>query len=214
MMREPDSPEAVQAWVHERMRAGDRFARVYDASERHREEHGGACTVYPSGSGPMLGALTAAAKPGRVLEVGCGLGYSALWLADGAGERARVETIEHDASHAELARAEIEREGFSGRVRVIEGDGAGVLRRLEPAYGFIFWDGEPEQCLVALDHFMRLLAPGGVLVTSNLFLAQYDPAMPGIPEAAAYRERLLGEPSLRTAFAPGGLAISVRRSAT
>ena len=85
-----------------------------------------------------------------------------------------------------------------------------VLPTLEAGYGFVFWDGEPEGCLAAFEQFLRLLAPGGVLVTSNLFLAQYDPGMPGITEAAAHRERLLDEPSLRTAFTPGGLAISVR----
>lgn len=209
-MREPDSPETVREWVRKRMRAGDRFARVYDASERHREEHGGTCTVYPSGSGPLLGTLAAAAQPDRVLEVGCGLGYSALLLADGAGAQARVETIEHDPLHAESARAEIEREGFASRIRVLDGRAAEVLPKLEPGYAFIFWDGDPEQCLAAFEQFMRLLARGGVLVTSNLFLAQYDPGMPGIAEAAAYRERLLRERPLRTAFTPGGLAISVR----
>jgi predicted O-methyltransferase YrrM len=121
-----------------------------------------------------------------------------------------VETIEHDRSHAELARAEIERDGFGTRVRVLEGEALHVLSGLEPGYGFIFWDGDPEQCLAAFEQFLRLLAPGGVLVTSNLFLAQYHPQMPGIADAAAYRERLLREASLRTAFTPSGIAISVR----
>jgi len=210
-MGEPDSAETVAAWVRERMRTHDRFARVYDASEQHRVEHGGDCTVYASGSGPLLGTLAAASGPERVLEVGCGLGYSALWLASGAGPAARVETIEHDPLHSERARAEIEREGFGDRVRVLDGDASHLLPKLDGRYDYIFWDGDPEQCLAAFEQFLRLLTPGGVLVTSNLFLAQYDPSIPGIEQAAEYRERLLGEASLQTAFTPGGLAISVRR---
>jgi hypothetical protein len=61
------------------------------------------------------------------------------------------------------------------------------------------------------DVFDRLLAPTGVLLTSNLFLGQYAPDMPGLADGAAYRELLFG-PAWRTAFV-GGKALSVRRSA-
>jgi hypothetical protein len=57
---EPASPEAVAAWIGEQRRARDRFAHTHRASEEHRAAHGPHCTVYPSGSGPILGALAAA----------------------------------------------------------------------------------------------------------------------------------------------------------
>ncbi len=93
---EPASQAAVADWIRTQTRAHDRYASVYDASEQHRIEHGGECDVYPSASGPLLGALAAAARAKRILEVGCGLGYSALWLADGAGPDGTVETCEKD----------------------------------------------------------------------------------------------------------------------
>ncbi len=67
---EPASADAVEAWVREQMRAHDRFAHAYDASEQHRLAHGDACSVYPTGSGPLISVLAAATHPERLLEVG------------------------------------------------------------------------------------------------------------------------------------------------
>ena len=96
---EPDSAETIASWIGERVSAHDRFRPVFDASERHRLEHGLECTVYATGGGPVLGTLAAATGAKRILELGCGLGYSALWLAFGSPD-GRVETIECDPAHA------------------------------------------------------------------------------------------------------------------
>jgi predicted O-methyltransferase YrrM len=44
-------------------------------------------------NGPLLGVLAAATGAERILELGTGLGYSALWLAE---DGAHVDTIEQD----------------------------------------------------------------------------------------------------------------------
>ena len=54
-----------------------------------------------------------------------------------------------------------------------------------------------------------LLRAGGLLVSSNLFLGRYDPALPGLAEGAAYRRRLFDEREWLTSFA-GLKALSVR----
>lgn len=208
---EPDSAEAISSWIAERVAGHDRFRRVFDASELHREEHGPECTVYASGSGPVLGTLVAAAGAGRILEVGCGLGYSALWLAFGSSTDGRVETIECDSIHAGLAREHFAREGFAGRITVLDGRAVDLLPALTAPYDLIFCDSDPDEYAAYPDHFLRLLKPGGLLITSNLFLGRYSLDIPGLDKAAAYREWLLAETRLLTAFLPGGMAISVRR---
>jgi predicted O-methyltransferase YrrM len=199
---EPTSPDEVAAWVAEH--AGDRYEHVRLASERHREEHGQGCTVYPTSSGPLLGVLSAAVEARRVLELGTGLGYSALWLAHGGG---RVETIEEDARHAELARSNFEREGVDVVVHV--GAGREILPALEPGYDLAFNDGEPVEFGSDLHEFERLLRPGGLLVSANLFLGQYSSAVEGLDQAAEYRLRLLDERRYRTTVLRDGLALSV-----
>src|SRR2546426_12767155 len=89
-LNEPKSAAAVKRWIEKHTRSSDRFAYVADKYEPHRREHG-CYDVYPSSNGPLLGALAAAARPKRLLELGCGLGYSSLWLAYGGGPRAYVE---------------------------------------------------------------------------------------------------------------------------
>jgi hypothetical protein len=50
-----------------------------------------------------------------------------------------------------------------------------------------------------------------VLVSANLFLAQFVHDLPSVEEMAEYRHRLLDNDRLLTAIVPGGLAISVLR---
>jgi predicted O-methyltransferase YrrM len=208
-MTEPTSPETVAAWIDTAQREHDPFERVRRASHEHREKHGPGCTVYPTSSGPLLAVLAATIRAERILEVGCGLGYSALCLAHGSG--ALVETIERDAEHERLAELEIARAGDGDRIRVISGQAADILPGLSGPYDLIFSDADPEEMPIALDHFLRLLRPRGLLVSANLFLAQFVTDLPGIEEMAQYRKRIVDDERLLTAIVPGGLALSCLR---
>jgi predicted O-methyltransferase YrrM len=207
---EPTSQAAVAAWISGQMRAHDRYESVYDASERHRVEHGGDCDVYPSANGPLLGALAAAVRANRILEVGCGLGYSALWLADGAGPDSTVDTCEKEPLHAEIARRQVAQHEAGRRITIHAGRALDVLAGLRGTYDVIFADGDPDEYLADLQHFQRLLKVGGTLITSNLFLGVYVPDAPWLADAVEYRRRVLDEPWLRTVFLPDGKALSVR----
>lgn len=201
---EPTSAEAVRTWIAENTR--DRYEQVRDESQQHREGHGRGCTVYPTSSGPLLGVLAAAIAAKRVLELGTGLGYSGLWLA---ATGAHVDTVEEDGVHAELARANFEREGAD--VQILIGRGIDVLRNLEPTYDLVFNDGEPVEFEYDLDQFERLLCRGGMLVSANLFLGQYSADVEGLEHAAVYRQRLLDEERWTSAILQDGLALSIRR---
>jgi predicted O-methyltransferase YrrM len=208
-MTEPTSPETVAAWIDTAQRQRDPFERVRRASHEHREKHGPGCSVYPTSSGPLLAVLAATIRADRILEVGCGLGYSALCLAHGSG--ALVETIERDTEHARLAELETARAGYGDRIRVICGQAADILAGLSGPYDLIFSDADPEEMPIALDHFLRLLRPRGLLVSANLFLAQFVPDLPGIEQMAQYRQRIVDDERLLTAIVPGGLALSCLR---
>lgn len=206
---EPTTPQAVSDWVAKQTRAADRFRHVFDASVAHRNQHG--CDVYPSPDAPLLGVLAASTRAQRILEVGCGLGYSALWLAWGAGDDAVVETVEHDRDHAQLARQQVAAEQMTGRVRVLEGWGRTILPSLQGPYDLAFFDGDPAESLVDLEQFERVLRPGGLLVSANLFLGQYVPDLPGLDQTAKYRELILRSERWLTAYLNNGYALSVRR---
>ena len=206
---EPKSAAAVRRWIEKHTRSSDRFAYVADEYEPHRKQHG-CYDVYPFDNGPLLGALAAAAKSKRLLEVGCGLGYSGLWLAHGAGPRSQVETIETNKEHAKIARAHFKAEGFEKRIQVLVGEATRVLPELKGRYDLVYFDIDPAKSLAVLDHSERLLRKGGLLVSANLFLGQYAPDLPGLEKTAEYRMRILDATRWLTGYMADGTAISVR----
>jgi predicted O-methyltransferase YrrM len=202
---EPASGAEVAAWIADATGRRDPYDDVRRASHAHRLEHGYGCTVYPTSSGPLLGVLATAVGARRVLEVGTGLGYSALCLAVGG---AAVETIERDPSHADLARANFAAKGVT--VDVAVGAAIDAVRARTGPYDLVFCDADPIGYADLLDEFLRLLRPGGLLVSANLFLAQFAEDIRGLDELARYRELILDDERLRTAFVPGGMALSLR----
>ena len=206
---EPTSAAAVQKWIGKHTRSADRFAAIADKYEPHRKQHG-CYDVYPSSNGPLLGTLAAAAKPKRLLEIGCGLGYSALWLAYGAGPQAALETIEKSKDHAKISGDHFKAEGLQRRIKMLVGQAAAVLPELKGKYDLIYFDTDPGESLAALEHSERLLRRGGILLSANLFLGQYAPDMPGLDKMAQYRLRILDTRQWLTAFMDDGTAISVR----
>ncbi|HYA30704.1 MAG TPA: class I SAM-dependent methyltransferase [Acidobacteriota bacterium] len=207
---EPKSAEAVQRWVEKTTQKHDRFAHVAKRYDGHRASHG-CYDVYPYPNGALLGTLAAAHRANRIIEVGGGLGYSALWFAYGAGPGSRVESVECDADHAALARAHFNAESLSERIIILHGTGATVLPTLKVGYDLAYFDTDPAESLIDLENFAKLLKPGGLLISANLFLGQYAPDLPGLDKTAAYRERILDGARWLTSFLPDGTAVSIKR---
>jgi predicted O-methyltransferase YrrM len=207
---EPTTAQAVQAWVEQHTKVADRFGRIAEKYDQHRETHG-CYDVYPYPNGQLLGALAACHRPRRLLEVGCGLGYSALWLAFGAGTGALLDTIEVSDEHARIAQEHFRSEGLGDRIKVLNGQASAVLPGLKDAYDLIYFDTDPAESLPGLDHFERLLKSGSLLISANLFLGQYAPDLPGLDKAAVYRMRILDAKRWLTAYLPDGTAISIRQ---
>lgn len=156
--------------------SGDPFADLHALTRAHRAEHG--CGAYTFGDGPGLVALARQLKPGRVLELGCALGYTACCLSE-AGPDCRVDTIEGDAEHVALARAQVAARGLEGRITVHHGWFEAVLPKLPGPYDLAFFDGFAPSSEVVSALAARL-RPGGVLVCANLGMA-----------AGGERERLM-----------------------
>ena len=177
-MTAEDAREQVYAHLVD-LYGGDPFAEVYAASHAHREEHaptlpGGVqeCGVYPSEPAKMrvLATIVRAAGAHRILEIGCGLGYSALWLAHGAGPEANVDTIDRFPEHVALARGFVAGAGMSDSVRVLEGDADAVLHDLDGPYDAIHDDGWFGEKPAYYESVIELLRPGGLWILSNWFL--------------------------------------------
>ncbi len=137
---------------------------LYELTHSHRVEHNGGrdegpCIAWPSPPyrAPIWKIVADAVGATRFLEVGTGLGYTAALMADAGRGRCRVDTIENDPLHAEIAEAELRERGLGRSVQVLLGDAAEVVADLTGPYDVVFLDGDVD----VHEHVDRLLRPGG-----------------------------------------------------
>ena len=126
------------------------------------------CHAYPYRHGPLLGDVGRARRR---------RGASSNWARRSVTRRCRfaqgapdsiVDTVERDAEHVELARAEHRRRRRSiERIAVHHGDFAAVLPALDPGYDVAFFDGHTPVPALHLT-LGKLLRTGGLLITANL----------------------------------------------
>ena len=105
--------------------------------------------------------------PRRILEIGTATGYSALVMYTYAPSDCRILTIEKDPERAAEARRSFDRFG-ADRIELVEADAAQVLPELTGPYDLIFLDAAKGQYIRFLPELVRLLPPGGVLLTDNV----------------------------------------------
>ena len=116
----------------------------------------------------FLKVLLMLKKPARVLEVGTAVGFSALLMSEYVPEECRITTIENYEKRIPIARENFHRAGKEEQITLIEGDATEVLKTLDGSYDFIFMDAAKGQYIHYLPDILRLLSPGGCLVSDNV----------------------------------------------
>lgn len=118
--------------------------------------------------GAFLKVLMAMNRPKNILEVGTAVGYSSILMGENTDADTKITTIENYDKRIPIARENFIRAGMENKITLIEGDAGEVLKTLIGPYDFIFMDAAKAQYIVILPDIIRLLAPGGVLVTDNV----------------------------------------------
>lgn len=172
------------------------------ASREHQASHGERCGVYPSDPTqaalwPFLAALTGGR---RWLEIGCGLGHTAALMASAGGPTCRVDTIESNPLHADLALQGLARKRLGRRVRVLRGNALDVLPTLVGPYEVVFLDGDWQELPRYLRHLVLLTRRGSIVVTANLapLMGGWDGDEPRVCPRRLARDR-----RFRTYITPG-----------
>lgn len=160
--------------------------------------------------------------PKRILEIGCAVGYSAMFFTAVTG--AQVVTIEKDPEMATKAATNIKKLGFEDKIRIIEGDG-------EEGVNILFEEGEEPFDLVFIDaaksHYKRFLEAswklcrqGTVVISDNvLFKARiasdiYDPTgkhKTNIKKMREYVDFITSDPRMETSIIACGDGVSVSK---
>lgn len=116
----------------------------------------------------LLKLLLAMNCPKRILEVGTAVGFSALLMEEYNPVPCRITTIENYEKRIPAARANFLRAGKENVIELLEGDAGQVMKELTESYDFIFMDAAKGQYIHFLPEVMRLLSPGGILVSDNV----------------------------------------------
>lgn len=110
------------------------------------------------------------AKAEQVIEVGTLAGYAAINMARALGPGGRVRTIEIDPGHAEFAEHWIADSDVAGRVEVLLGDAREVLAGIaDQSADAFFIDADKVGYPTYLQHGLRILRPGGLMMVDNAF---------------------------------------------
>lgn len=169
----------------------------------------------------LLVTLLRMKRPRRVLEVGTAVGYSAILMAECLPSGGRIVTIERYRKYADIAVDNIFRAGVENRVSVVFGEAAEALAWLDSGFDFVFLDAAKGQYIEFLPELLRLLKPGGVLVSDNILFR----GMTGddknvqrrkitiVKRLRMYLEAITSHPLLTTAVLPvgDGVAVSVKK---
>jgi predicted O-methyltransferase YrrM len=125
--------------------------------------------------GKFLHLLALSIGARRILEIGTLGGFSTVWLARALGPDGKIATLEFNPKHAEVARANIAREGVGARVDLRVGAALDILPKLR-AEGFgpvdlAFIDADKENNASYFDWALEFSRPGGLIIVDNVIRA-------------------------------------------
>ena len=122
--------------------------------------------------GRMLHLLARAVGARTVLEIGTLGGYSTIWLARALPRGGRVVTLEAEAKHADVARANFARAGLTDVIDLRLGPALETLPRLVEAgagpFDLIFIDAHKPEYPEYLTWALALSRPGSLIIADNI----------------------------------------------
>jgi predicted O-methyltransferase YrrM len=154
--------------------------------------------------GKLLMLLARIQGARRILEIGTLGGYSTIWLARALPDDGQLVTLEADAKHAEVARANIARAGLADRVEIRVGPALETLPLLvaegKGPYDLVFIDADKPSNPHYLAFALELTRRGSLIIADNVVrngavvqAASRDPNVRGIRR---FNELVAADPRL------------------
>jgi predicted O-methyltransferase YrrM len=150
--------------------------------------------------GKMLHLIARVRGARRILEIGTLGGYSTIWLARALPADGRLVTLEYEAKHAEVARANLARAGLADRVDVLVGAALDTLPTLEGPFDLVFIDADKPNNPDYFRAALGLCRPGSVIVVDNVVrggrVADPSSTDPGVVGSRVLAELMAAEPTV------------------
>lgn len=133
-----------------------------------KEAHEGLVPIIRQETQSLLRVLLGMLQPKNILEVGTAIGFSALFMSEYGPQDAKITTIEKYEKRIPIAEENFKRAAREDKITLLKGDAAKILKELTGTYDFIFMDAAKGQYIHFLPDILRLLPPGGVLLSDNV----------------------------------------------
>jgi predicted O-methyltransferase YrrM len=186
---------AVDDYIASTLVASD---ATLDAALAASEAAGLPAIQVSAAQGKFLSLLAKISNARSILEVGTLGGYSTIWLARALPPEGRLVTLEGDAKHAEVARANIARAGFASLVDIRVGLALDLLPSVAGPFDLSFLDADKINNANYFDWALRLSHVGSVIVIDNVVregkVLEASSTDPGVVGVRRLNERIMREP--------------------
>jgi predicted O-methyltransferase YrrM len=152
----------------------------------------------------------------KVLEIGSGAGYSALWFMKGMRSDGILDAIEYNSDTAKVLASVAKKAGYDGRIRIHNGPALSILKSLDGPYDIVFIDADKDEYPDYLDQALRLTRKTSIIVADNMLWSgatvRGDRSTEGVRGISQYTKRIFNDPRLSSIIVPlgDGLAVSYR----
>jgi predicted O-methyltransferase YrrM len=168
-------------------------------------------------AGTLLGMLTRLMGARRVLELGSGFGYSALWFARAMGREGRVVCTDLSRDNRDLALGYFRTAGVEAAIEFLVGDALELARMQSGPFDIVFNDIDKEYYPDSVDIAVPLLRPGGLFITDNALwsgkVADDDRNDATTEAVRSFNRLVFSRPDLESVILPlrDGLAVCRRK---
>ena len=117
--------------------------------------------------GRLLKMLAEMVRPKNILEVGTFSGYSAISMAEGLEEGAKLYTFEINDEQEDFTRPWIEGSDVADKIEFIIGDAITEAPRLGVTFDMAFIDGDKRTYIETYEMALGVMRPGGFIIADN-----------------------------------------------
>lgn len=205
--------EDIAKYVEKLVGEGDGLQKwVYKKSQELRDD--GVFSIDPT-RGRFLELLARLMAPDRVLEIGSGAGYSALWFMKGMGQKGTLDAIEVNPQVVEVLKTVIGKAGLEGRIKIHKGPALELIRKMNGPYDLVFIDADKDEYPAYLDQALRLTKAGSTISADNMLwggATVRGEKREGVHGIMEYTRRIFEDVRLSSIIVPlgDGLAVSYR----
>lgn len=118
----------------------------------------------------LINLIVSLKKPKKVLEIGTGLGYSTIHIAEAMPVDGKITSVELLEGRLKVAEGFIERSGLGDKIDTINGDGRIFIEDTQEKYDMIFLDAAKGQYSKFLKRADEILNKNGLIIADNVLI--------------------------------------------